>query len=133
EKPPTKAALARVRAQLDALAERGAGRLELACAAARPVATLAKRLWPKLGLTKADLFRHYLDVAPFILPVVRDRPLVMRRFPDGVDGPSFFHHRARDDVPAGGRRLAIADDDVAQRVVGGDLVTLLYMVQVAVI
>ena len=133
EKPPTKAALARVRAQLDALAERGAGRLELPGGAALPVANLAKGLWPKLGLTKADLFRHYLDVAPFILPVVRDRPLVMRRFPDGVDGPSFFQHRAPDDVPAGVRRLAIADDDVAKRVVGGDLVTLLYMVQLAVI
>jgi bifunctional non-homologous end joining protein LigD len=98
-----------------------------------PVANLAKRLWPKLGLSKADLFRHYLDVAPFILPVVRDRPLVMRRFPDGVDGPSFFQHRAPDDVPAGVRRAVIAGDDVALRVVGGDLVTLLYMVQLAVI
>jgi len=133
EKPPTKAALARLRAQLDALAERGAGRLELPGGAVLPVANLTKRLWPKLGFTKADLFRHYLDVAPFILPVVRDRPLVMRRFPDGVDGPSFFQHRAPDDVPAGVRRVGIADDDVALRVVGGELITLLYMVQLAVI
>jgi bifunctional non-homologous end joining protein LigD len=133
EKPPSKAALARVRDQLDDLAARGAGRLELPGGAVLPIANLAKRLWPKLGITKAELFRHYLDVAPFILPVVSDRPLVMRRFPDGVDGPSFFQHRAPDDVPAGVRREPVEGDDVSLRVVGGNLTTLLYMVQLAVI
>ena len=36
--------------------------------------------WPKLKLTKGDLIRYYVEVAPFILPVVADRPLVMKRF-----------------------------------------------------
>jgi bifunctional non-homologous end joining protein LigD len=133
DKPPSRAALARLRDQLDALIDRGGGRLQLPDGAALPVTNLAKRLWPKLGLTKADLLRHYLDVAPLILPIVRDRPLVMRRFPDGVDGHSFFQHRAPDDAPAGVRRQAIPGDDVASRLVGGDLTTLLYMAQLAVI
>jgi bifunctional non-homologous end joining protein LigD len=133
EKPPTRAALARVRAQIDALAERGGGTLELPDGGRLPISNLAKRLWPRLGITKADLFRHYLDVAPFLLPVVCDRPLVMRRLPDGVDGHAFFQHRAPDGVPAGVRRATIADDDVAVRLVGGNLTTLLYMVQLAVI
>jgi bifunctional non-homologous end joining protein LigD len=133
DKPPSRAALARVRDQLDALVPRGGGRLELPDGGAFPVSNLGKRMWPQLGVTKGDLFRHYLDVAPFILPVVCDRPLVMRRFPDGVDGHSFFQHRAPDDVPAGVRRQAIAGDDVATRIVGGNLTTLLYMVQLAVI
>jgi len=133
DKPPSRAALARVRAQLDALAERGGGRLELPGGALLAVANLNKPLWPRLGISKADLLRYYLDVAPAILPVVRDRPLVMKRFPDGVDGHSFFQHRAPDDVPAGVRCQSIAGDDVPLRLVGGNLITLLYMVQLAVI
>jgi bifunctional non-homologous end joining protein LigD len=132
-RPPSRAALARVRDQLEALLERGGGRLQLPDGVALPVTNLAKPLWPKLGLTKADLLRHYLDVAPLILPIVRDRPLVMRRFPDGVDGHSFFQHRAPDEVPAGVRALAIPGDDVAVRLVGGELTTLLHMAQLAVI
>jgi bifunctional non-homologous end joining protein LigD len=133
ERPPSRAALARVRAQVDALAERGGGTLELADGTRLPISSLGKRLWPSLGITKADLFRHYLDVAPFLLPIVRDRPLVMRRLPDGIEGHAFFQHRAPDDVPAGVRRATIAGDDVPVRIVGGTLATLLYMVQLAVI
>jgi bifunctional non-homologous end joining protein LigD len=133
EKLPTRAAIARVRAQIDALAERGRGTLELPDGNRLPIANLAKRLWPRLEITKADLFRHYLDVALFLLPVVRDRPIVMRRLPDGVEGHAFFQHRAPDDVPAGVRRATIAGDDVPVRLVGGNLTTLLYMVQLAVI
>lgn len=55
----------------------------------------------------------------------------MKRLPDGVDGPSFYQHRAPDDVPPGVRRRAIRGDDVPARLVGGDLATLLYMVQLA--
>ena len=133
DKPPTRAAIARVRDQIDALAERGGGTLRLPDGGLLPVTNLAKRLWPRLEITKADLFRHYLDVALFILPVVRDRPLIMRRLPDGVGGHAFFQHRAPDDVPAGVRRQAVLDDDVPSRIVGGNLTTLLYQVQLAVI
>ena len=49
------------------------------------VTNLAKLFWPKLKLTKGDLLRYYATVAPLILPVVADRPLVMKRFPNGVD------------------------------------------------
>jgi bifunctional non-homologous end joining protein LigD len=133
DRPPPRAAIARVRDQIDALAERGRGSLQLPDGGELPVSNLSKRFWPRLGITKADLFRHYLDVASCILPVVLDRPLVMRRLPDGVDGHSFFQHRAPDDVPAGVRRLAIAGDDVPARIVGGNLTTLLYMVQLGVV
>jgi bifunctional non-homologous end joining protein LigD len=133
EKPPTKAAIARVRAQIDALVEPGGGKLQLPDGAVLSVTNLAKRLWPRAGITKADLFRHYLDVALCVLPVVRDRPLIMRRLPDGIDGHAFFQHRAPDDVPAGVRRAAVSGDDVPSRIVGGNLTTLLYQVQLAVI
>ena len=50
------------------------------------VTNLHKMFWPKQKLTKGDLFRYYVEVAPFILPAVADRPLVMKRFPNGIAG-----------------------------------------------
>lgn len=51
---------------------------------------LDKVLYPATGFTKGDLIDYYVRVAPVLLPHVRDRPLTMRRFPDGVDRPSFY-------------------------------------------
>jgi hypothetical protein len=67
------------------------------------VSNLRKLFWPKLKLTKGDLFRHYVRVAPFILPVLEDRALVMKRYPNGIAGAPFYQHRAPDKVPAGVR------------------------------
>jgi bifunctional non-homologous end joining protein LigD len=55
---------------------------------------LRKVFWPGLGLTKGDLLQYYVDVAPALLPHLRDRAMVMRRYPDGAAGPSFFMKRA---------------------------------------
>ena len=123
-----------VAAAFEALATRGSGKLELPGGAVIELGNLRKPLWPALGLTKGDLFRYYLAVSPFLLPVVQDRPLVMRRFPDGIAGAAFYQQRAPDDVPPGVRSERISiDDDVPHRLVGGDLATLLHMVQLAVI
>jgi len=97
------------------------------------VTNLHKVFWPKLKLTKGDLIRYYVQIAPYILPVVADRPLVMKRFPNGVEGEPFYQHRAMD-VPRGIRTADIehSDGNKAQ-LVGGDLLTLLYMAQIAAI
>jgi bifunctional non-homologous end joining protein LigD len=55
---------------------------------------LRKVFWPALGVTKADLLRYYADVAPVLLPHLRDRAMVMRRYPNGAEGESFFMKRA---------------------------------------
>jgi bifunctional non-homologous end joining protein LigD len=55
---------------------------------------LQKVFWPKLGLTKRDLLQYYLDVSAFLLPHVRDRAMVMKRYPNGIDGEFFFMKRA---------------------------------------
>src|SRR5215471_196734 len=60
------------------------------------VGNLHKVFWPRLKLTKGDLMRYYVEVAPYILPVVADRPLVMKRFPNGIDAAPFYQHRALD-------------------------------------
>jgi bifunctional non-homologous end joining protein LigD len=65
---------------------------------------------------------------------VGDRPLVMKRLPDGIAGPSFYQHRAPDDVPPGVRAQPVpGDTDVPRRLIGGSLTTLLYMAQLAVL
>jgi bifunctional non-homologous end joining protein LigD len=55
---------------------------------------LRKLFWPALGITKGDLIRYYVDVAPALLPHVEDRAMVMRRYPNGASGESFFMKRA---------------------------------------
>ncbi len=55
---------------------------------------LQKVFWPELGLTKRDLLQYYLDVSPWLLPHVRDRAMVMKRYPNGISGGFFFMKRA---------------------------------------
>jgi len=98
------------------------------------VSNLRKPFWPKLKLTKGDLFRHYVRVAPFILPVLADRPLVMKRYPNGITGPPFYQHRAPDKVPAGVRVERVdTGNEVRPHLIGGDVATLLYTAQLGAI
>jgi bifunctional non-homologous end joining protein LigD len=57
------------------------------------VSNLDKVLWPRTGTTKAELLRYVVEVAPVMLPHLAHRPVTLKRFPDGVDGPSFFEKR----------------------------------------
>jgi bifunctional non-homologous end joining protein LigD len=55
---------------------------------------LRKPFWAELGVTKGDLIQYYADVAHALLPHLRDRAMVMRRYPNGWDGKSFFMKNA---------------------------------------
>ena len=59
---------------------------------------LDKRYFPS-GFTKGEMIRYYLDVAPFILPHLEDRPVTLIRFPDGVKGESFYEKNAPAHTP----------------------------------
>jgi bifunctional non-homologous end joining protein LigD len=59
-----------------------------------------KILWPGENLTKADLADYYERMAPFILPHLRDRAVTLVRFPDGIEGESFFQKHAPASAPA---------------------------------
>jgi bifunctional non-homologous end joining protein LigD len=73
----------------------GASDVELAIEGRTVVLTnLQKVFWPKLKLTKGDLLRYYVAVAPVLLPHLRDRAMVMKRYPNGIDGEFFFMKRA---------------------------------------
>jgi bifunctional non-homologous end joining protein LigD len=131
----TKASIEKLLDQLDAIEDRGGnGTLEPPGGHRLDVSNLGKMFWPRLKLTKGDLFRHYVRVAPFILPVLADRPLVMKRYPNGVAAKPFYQHRAPDTVPAG-VRIETVETSTERRphLVGGDLVTLLYTAQLAAI
>ena len=55
---------------------------------------LHKPFWPELGITKGDLIRYYADISPVLLPHLRDRAMVMKRYPHGAYGEFFFMKRA---------------------------------------
>jgi bifunctional non-homologous end joining protein LigD len=129
--------------QLQALEDsRRDGTLDLPGGERLPVTNLHKVFWPVQKITKGELFRYYVRVAPYILPAVADRPLVMKRFPNGVGGKPFYQHRA-EAVPPGVRvetvgaampgASAKGAGEPRPQLVGGDLVTLLYMAQLAAI
>ena len=119
-------------AQLDDLeARRRDGRLELPDGDTLDVSNLHKVFWPGPKYTKGDLLRYYARIAPLILPVIEDRPLVMKRFPNGVEQDAFYQHRGPDKYPHGVRVDHVPDAQVPTMFVGGALKTLLYMAQLA--
>ncbi len=60
---------------------------------------LDKVFFPELGLTKRDLLQYYADIAPELLPHIRDRAMVMKRYPNGIHGKFFFMKRAPEPRP----------------------------------
>ncbi len=104
------------------------------------VTNLRKVFWPDLKITKGELLRFYVRVSPWLLPAVSDRPLVMKRFPNGVHGPAFYQQRHPENPPPGVRRELLPpdidppdEDGPRDRLIGGSLTTLLYMTQLAAI
>jgi bifunctional non-homologous end joining protein LigD len=121
--------------QLDEIQERGGeGRLEISRDVSIDVSNLSKVFFPKKKLTKGDLLRYYAAVAPYVLPVMADRPLVLKRFPNGVTGKSFFQQNAGE-VPDVVRTETIHTQGGSTnlRIVGGDLPTLLYTIQLGAV
>jgi bifunctional non-homologous end joining protein LigD len=128
----TPAAIAKLLDQLDAIQDEGGGVLPLPGGDRLEITNLRKVFWPKLKLTKGDLLRHYVRVAPWILPALADRPLVMKRYPNGVDAKPFYQHRAPDKLPPGVRVEQVrSDNETRAHLIGGSLVTLLYTAQLA--
>lgn len=55
---------------------------------------LDKVFWSESNITKGDLWQYYADVSPALLPHLRDRAMVMKRYPNGAEGKFFFMKRA---------------------------------------
>ena len=112
--------------------EGGDGTVAIARGAQLHVSSLGKIYFPESGFTKGDLMRYYARVAPMILPVIADRPLVLKRTPEGITGETFFQQKPPEHAPSVVRvETVVSDEGVSQpRITGGDLATLLYTVQI---
>jgi bifunctional non-homologous end joining protein LigD len=73
-----------------------------------------KVFWPDEGYTKSDLIEYYDAVAPWLLPYLKDRPLVLTRYPDGIKGKSFFQKDAPEWIPSWVRTARIHSHDVGR-------------------
>ena len=60
---------------------------------------LDKIYWPGEGITKRDMLNYYYQAAPFILPYLKNRPQSLNRFPNGIDGKSFYQKNVTGKVP----------------------------------
>lgn len=119
---------------LDIEAGSGNGTVELPDGRTLNVTSLGKRYFGEPALTKGALMRYYVRVAPVLLPALADRPLVLKRWPDGIGGESFFQQRPPSGAPDVMRTADVPTEDGLQpRVIGGDLGTTLALVQFGVI
>src|SRR5438105_7898118 len=94
---------------------------------------LDKPFWP--GITKRDLLRYYADVAPYLLPHLKDRAMVMKRYPNGASKPFFFMKRAPSPRPDWIETCAIehASGSVIDFPMINDLASLLWVINLGCI
>jgi bifunctional non-homologous end joining protein LigD len=114
---------------------RGDATLELGGGKTLKVSNLDKVFFPKPKYTKGDVMRYYVRIADLILPTMKDRPLVLKRFPNGIDAQSFYQQKASETTPPEIRVEEIITDNGEKqpRYIGGDLLTLLYTIQLGAI
>ncbi|WP_256010085.1 DNA ligase D [Desertivirga xinjiangensis] len=90
---------------------------------------LSKLYWPKEGITKRDMFNYYYQVAEFILPYLKDRPQSLNRFPNGINGNSFYQKNVKDKAPEWVKTFpyVTSDGEHKEFLVGTDEASLLWM------
>ena len=71
------------------------------------VTNRAKLFWPEEGYTKGDLIDYYVAIAPTLLPYLQDRPVMLVRYPDGIDGKSFYQWNVPHGMPAWVRSVVL--------------------------
>ncbi len=95
-----------------------------------------KIFWPDEGYTKGDLIEYYRSVSPWLLAYLRDRPVVMTRYPDGIGGKSFFQKDAPGFRPDWIRTERMWSEDTQREIdyfVCNDEASLLYVVNLGTI
>ena len=122
--------------QLSAVEEGGGdGTLDFGHGKTLKVSNLDKIFFPKKKYTKGDVMQYYARIADFILPTIQDRPVVLKRFPNGINGESFYQQKASENTPPDIRVEVIKTEggERQPRIIGGDLLTLLYTIQLGAI
>lgn len=91
------------------------------------LSNLDKLIWPE-GLTKAHLIKYYTDIAPYLLPYIKDRPLVMKRYPHGIEGDFFYQKECPDYAPEWLKTIPIQHSDkVVNYITCEDTATLIWL------
>ena len=91
---------------------------------------LNKAYFPGDGYTKRNLLGYYLFVSPFLVPFLRDRPLVLRRYPNGINGQAFFQKDAGKDAPGWIKTATIQSESKSKPIqyfLANDRASLLYL------
>ncbi|RKR85205.1 bifunctional non-homologous end joining protein LigD [Mucilaginibacter gracilis] len=90
---------------------------------------LSKIYWPEDKVTKRDMFNYYCQVAEYILPYLKDRPMSLNRFPGGIHGPSFYQKDVKGKSPDWVKTFpyTTSDDEHKEYLVGADEASLLWM------
>jgi bifunctional non-homologous end joining protein LigD len=97
---------------------------------------LKKVYWPAERYTKGEMIDYYRAVSPWLLPYLRNRPVVMTRFPDGIDGKSFYQKDAPEFAPEWMRTVRIWSEDTQREIryfVCDDEESLLYIANLGTI
>ena len=95
-----------------------------------PFSNLDKIFWPAEGYTKGDLIEYYRAISPWLLPYLRDRPLVLTRYPDGIAGKNFYQKDAPDFVPEWIRTARVPGEE-NDYFIADDVESLLYVANMA--
>lgn len=90
---------------------------------------LSKIYWPEDKVTKRDMFNYYYQVAEYILPYLKDRPMSLNRFPNGIHGPSFYQKDVKGKAPDWVKTFpyTTSDSEHKEYLVGTDEASLLWM------
>ncbi|MDN5284791.1 MAG: ligase [Mucilaginibacter sp.] len=96
---------------------------------------LSKIYWPEDKVTKRDMFNYYYQAAEYILPYLKDRPMSLNRFPDGIHGPSFYQKDVKDKAPDWAKTFPYTNGEGEHKeyLVGTDETSLLWMASLACI
>ncbi len=89
---------------------------------------LSKIYWPEDNISKRDMFNYYYQVAEYILPYLKDRPLSLNRFPGGIHGPSFYQKDVKGKAPDWVKTFpyTTSEGEKKEYLVGDDEATLLW-------
>jgi bifunctional non-homologous end joining protein LigD len=98
------------------------------------VSNLDKVLYPKAGFTKGQVIDYYIRIAPVLLPHLKDRPLTMKRYPDGVEGQFFYEKNCPSHRPSWVKTAKVwseGNDRMMDYCLANDLPTLVWAANLA--